>query len=104
MIAGPGIYICNQCVAICGETLAKTPDTGTEGPFEERPQIRPWDDMSLEEMLAHLPQIAAVSAQVEGSLKAWVHQARGRGASWTRIGDALAMKRQSAWERFSDED
>jgi ATP-dependent Clp protease ATP-binding subunit ClpX len=30
--------------------------------------------------------------------------ARSRGITWTRIGAALGMTRQSAWERFSGED
>lgn len=103
LIAGPGIYICNRCVDACNAILG-TPEAGRPADTAERPQVRPWDGMSLEEILAHLPEIAAVARQVEGSLKSWVHRARSRGASWTRIGASLGMKRQSAWKRFSDED
>jgi hypothetical protein len=42
-----------------------------------------------------------VATQVEGNLKVWVHRARDRGISWARIGQAIGMARQSAWERFS---
>lgn len=101
IIAGPGIYICNQCVDACNAILSGPETTGAP---EGRPQVRPWDGMSLEEILGHLPEIAAVGAQVEGSLKSWVQLARERGATWNRIGAALGMKRQSAWKRFSDEE
>ncbi len=60
--------------------------------------------MSDEDLLAHLPKVAAASAQVEQQLTTWVRQARSRGITWTRIGEALGMTRQSAWERFSGED
>ena len=29
---------------------------------------------------------------------------RGRGVTWTRIGAALGVSKQAAWERFSGED
>lgn len=102
IIAGPGIYICNQCVDACNAILTSPGSSPSD--MQERPQVRPWDGMSLEEILAHLPEIASVAVQVEGSLKSWVQRARDRGATWTRIGASLGMKRQSAWKRFSDEE
>jgi hypothetical protein len=56
--------------------------------------------MTDEALLAHLPEISAVAAQVEDRLCAWVRTARRRSISWARIGAALGMTRQSAWERF----
>ncbi|MDQ0095597.1 hypothetical protein [Paeniglutamicibacter psychrophenolicus] len=56
--------------------------------------------MTQEQVLELLSQISAVAAQVEQRLAAWVGVARDKGASWARVGDALAMTRQSAWERF----
>lgn len=57
-----------------------------------------------EEILEFLPRVAAVGAQVEDNLRVWVTRARDRGATWARIGAALGMTRQSAWERFSGEE
>ena len=56
------------------------------------------DDAAL---LAHLPRIEAVRDQVDDDLRAWVAEARLRELSWDKIGAALGMKRQSAWERFA---
>ena len=99
MIAGAGVYICNECVGLCSDILAASP-AGESGPGVEA-----WEQkLSDDELLAHLPKVAALSAQVERQLTAWVRQARGRGLTWTRIGGALGMTRQSAWERFSGED
>ena len=96
MIAGPGVHICNECVALSAEILAGTPEGTPEVPY--------WETMSDAELLAHLPRVASVATQVEDGLRLWVQRARGRGISWARIGQSLGMARQSAWERFSGEE
>ena len=95
IIAGPGIYICDECVRACVEILEQA------GPSPPGPQLPSWHGMTDAEVLSRLPRIAAVAAQVEGGLQRWVGEARRRGTSWAGIGDALGMSRQSAWERFS---
>ena len=99
LVAGPGVFICNECVGLCTELVALP----SEKPWQE--QVASWEQkMSDEDLLKHLPRVAAAAAQVEQQLTAWVRQARGRGITWTRIGESLGMTRQSAWERFSGED
>jgi ATP-dependent Clp protease ATP-binding subunit ClpX len=100
MIGGPGVFICNECVGLCNDILAIE---GDPKPGEDA--VNSWQQrLSDEELLAHLPKIEAAAAQVQQHLTAWVRQARERGITWTRIGDALSMTRQSAWERFSGEE
>jgi ClpX C4-type zinc finger len=101
LVAGPGVFICNECVGICNDVIATTPHS----PDEPAKAFEAWEQrLSDEELLAHLPRVAAASAKVEQQLTAWVRQARSRGLTWTRIGEALGVTRQSAWERFSGED
>lgn len=97
LISGPGIYICDQCVRACVDILDHAPPEGEASGS----QLPSWQSMTDEEVLGRLPRIAAVAAQVEGGLQRWVGEARRRGASWARIGSALEVSRQSAWERFS---
>jgi ClpX C4-type zinc finger len=114
MVSGAGVFICNECVDLCAQIIAGKPREGSGAGGGARGGARgdasgdgmaAWAQrMSDEDLLAHLPRIAAASAQVEQQLTAWVRQARGRGLTWTRIGEALGMTRQSAWERFSGED
>lgn len=61
---------------------------------------KPWETMDDAQVLDHLPEVSAVKDQVELSLAAWVAIARERKISWDRIGRALGITRQSAWERF----
>jgi hypothetical protein len=97
MIAGPGIYICDQCVRACVDILSHAPANLDVG----ESQLPSWQSMTDEEVLRRLPRIASVASQVEGGLQRWVGEARRRGSSWAVIGEALEMSRQSAWERFS---
>jgi hypothetical protein len=91
LVAGPGVAICKDCATSATELLGGT---------DSSPAEAPWVRMTDEALLAHLPEISAVAAQVEDRLCAWVGNARQRGISWARIGAALGMTRQSAWERF----
>jgi hypothetical protein len=105
LVAGPGVFICNECTDLCTTIIAASvkDDSASE---DGRPGgVAAWEQrLSDDELLAHLPKVAAASAQVERHLTGWVRQARSRGITWTRIGEALGMTRQSAWERFSGED
>ncbi|MFG2075555.1 ClpX C4-type zinc finger [Nonomuraea maritima] len=94
VIAGPGVHICNECVGLCNDIL----ETAQSEPSE--PRLPMWESMTDEQILDHLPKIAAVQAQVDDNLREWVAQLRTRDVSWERVGAALGMTRQSAWERF----
>ena len=97
LVAGPGVFICDGCVALCAHLV--------DGPPSPTPQLAAWDHaVSVDEALANLPRIAAAGAQVEQHLAGWVRRARALGATWARIGESLGMTRQSAWERFSGEE
>jgi ClpX C4-type zinc finger len=97
LVAGPGVFICDGCVALCTQIIADKPTSG--------PRLAPWERVTdLDEVLRLLPQVAAAGAQAEENLAQWVRKARSLGATWSRIGEVLGMTRQSAWERFSGEE
>jgi hypothetical protein len=110
LVAGHGVYICNECVALCGEIIqaqlaGQTADQAAADAPASPPQLAPWEqEMSLAEILAALPRVAAAGQQAQEYLTHWVRKARSLGATWARIGAALDMTRQSAWERFSGEE
>jgi ClpX C4-type zinc finger len=94
LVAGPGVFICDECVALCAELIKGKPAPG--------PHLAQWEQVtSAEEILWNLPRVAAAGEQVERNLAGWVFKARAIGVTWARIGEALGMTRQSAWERFS---
>jgi hypothetical protein len=97
LIAGPGVYICNECVDLCGQIISSPPPLP--------PGLTSWDEgLDLDGVLASLPRMAAAGAQAERNLCCFVRRARELGATWAAIGASLGMTRQSAWERFSGEE
>jgi hypothetical protein len=101
MIAGPGVYICNECVGLCDQILQAERDS----PAKPAAEVPAWDEsMTDTQILELLPRIAAVGAQTEASLQRLVTILRERRVTWARIGAALQITRQSAWERFSGEE
>ncbi|WP_329071757.1 ClpX C4-type zinc finger protein [Amycolatopsis sp. NBC_01480] len=93
LVAGPGVYICNNCVDLCITIIAEG-DGST-------PEVMLWERKTDEEILESLPRMAMVSAQADRRIQTLVDLLRTRGVAWARIGEALGVTRQSAWERFS---
>ena len=94
LVAGPGVYICNECVGLCNLIIAEEP-AGEFGAWNGRPDG---------ELLASLVKVQAVVSQADAAVHDYVDTLRARGISWTRIGEALGVSKQAAWERFSGED
>ncbi|ASW54375.1 ClpX C4-type zinc finger protein [Plantactinospora sp. KBS50] len=94
LIAGPGPMICDECVQLCNDVLA---GRRLEG-------IRLWDDQSDEELLATMVRVASLRHHVDRTVGRIARLLRARGTTWTTIGAALGITRQSAWERFSGEE
>jgi hypothetical protein len=94
LIGGPGVYICDACVCLCNKILAGKPVSPFPG----------WETLSDEALLETLRPAAVTVKTVEETLKQHVQQLRGRGVTWTQIGEALGTSRQAAWERFSGEE
>jgi ClpX C4-type zinc finger len=102
VIAGPGVFICNECVQLCSDILVQEQQQDPAPPGTQLPARE--EAMTDEEILDLLPRIAEVSAQTDASLQRLVTVLRSRGVTWARIGAALQITRQSAWERFSGEE
>jgi len=99
LVAGPGVYICDECVALCQQVIAADARPASV------PRLAPWQQATdLDACLENLPRIAKAGALVEDTLAGWVGRSRELGATWARIGEALGMTRQSAWARFSGEE
>ena len=87
LVAGPGVYICNECIDLCNQII-----TDEQSPLADR---------DVDNLLA---MAGSVFASQGRQLTELVKILRQREVTWTRIGAALGMTRQSAWERFSGEE
>ena len=109
LVAGAGVYICNECVELCNQIIteeldrkeAQAPQSGRSPKSQDPTTIKVWDGLSDDRLLEEMVR-AHAAHQKRGSCRGSPRNgAQGAGASWARIGEALGMTRQSAWERFS---
>ena len=92
LIAGPHVFICDECVAICNKCLGGEPVPA---------QNANWDQYSDEHLLDLLTRSKAIADSAGEFLNSHVDTLRKRGVQWAAIGKALGISRQAAWERFS---
>jgi DNA-binding CsgD family transcriptional regulator len=95
LVAGPGVFICDQCVRMCNEVLESEAPTK---PWNEREGTTA--DLLLDLLRRDASDHKLTDAQRQGA----VDQLRANHVAWTRIGEAIGLSRQAAWERFSGED
>jgi ATP-dependent Clp protease ATP-binding subunit ClpX len=96
LIAGPGVYICNQCIDLCNEIILE--ETG------KVPLPMSWPDATEEQEIERMVSLHRSKEQVDREVNQVVRNLRERGVTWTRIGEALGITRQSAWEKYSGEE
>jgi ATP-dependent Clp protease ATP-binding subunit ClpX len=97
LIAGPAVFICDSCTALCANIVANTPDADpTAAPKLDWPSEMPTDNL-----LSVLKAQERTHEDVAARLQRSVEILRKREVSWQQIGDALGISRQAAWERFS---
>ena len=98
LIAGPGqIFICDECVGLCDDIIAGRPPEMDQA-YKDKFNIA---NIPSEVLLARLKPIERTLQGMGNQLQTVVEELRGREVSWARIGEALGVSRQSAWERFS---
>ena len=95
VIAGPGVYICSECVGLCDDILA-IPTSAEEASahraaFEHRP---------VSEILDALPAIARTADAVEADLRGLIGRLRASDMSWEAIASRLGIDPEVARARF----
>ena len=98
LVAGPGVYICDECVALCGQLV------GRETPADESAERRAqFTNRSAAEILASLPAMARTAAEVDAELCRWVLRLRELGTTWESIAAALDLSESEVRGRFTPE-
>lgn len=98
LIGGIGAFICNECVGVANDVLAKTP------PSERKARDHAADQMraaATEKLLRLVVGVEPLVEDVTAYQAFGVAVLRERGVSWADIGGALGVSRQAAWKRFA---
>jgi len=96
LIAGPSVFICDECVGLCNKILGQPAD-------DPAPTVR-FEDvaaMPTDKLLNLLKIQGVIFDSARARLQEAVDTLRQREVSWATIGEALGVSRQAAWDRFS---
>lgn len=93
LIAGPDVFICDECVGLCVEIV-------TDDPAE----LKPSEDQLAAAWSAMLKNRASTARTAEVDLEKLVRQARSKGLEWPTIADALGVTPEEAEARFGPAD
>lgn len=100
LVAGPGVFICNECVELSATIVADVAHTTPEESARLRKQFV---DRSAEEILDMLPGVARSASRIEADLTRWVNRLRELGTDWQHIADALGTSIDAVRQRFEAE-
>ncbi len=99
LVAGPGVFICNECVDLSATIVAANADITPE----ERALLRTQAvDRPARELLEMLPGLVRTTARADHELARCVGRLRHKGVDWQRIADALDTSADDARQRFDD--
>ena len=97
LVSGPGVFMCDECVQLCQEIIAK--EVATVVSTQKVPGLLP-DNAATETLLKTLAGYNGAFERVDAGMQDIVDILREREVSWATIGQALAVSRQAAWKRF----
>ncbi len=100
LVAGPGVFICNECVELSAAIVADVAHISSEESARLRTR---YAGLSAEEILDMLPGVARSASRIEADLTRWVNRLRDRGIGWQQIADALGTSIDAAQQRFGAE-
>jgi len=96
LVAGPGVFICDECVELCRPIIGKKKGKPTT---QEVPSLLP-DNAPTEALLRTLAGYNGAFERIGAAMQDIADILREREVSWAAIGEALAVSRQAAWKRF----
>jgi hypothetical protein len=95
LVAGPGVFICDECVQLCRPFMEKKNKLTTR----EVPSLLP-DNAPTDALLKTLAGYNGAFERIGAAMQDIADILREREVSWAIIGEALAVSRQAAWKRF----
>jgi hypothetical protein len=97
LVAGPGVFICDECVQLCQAVID---ENAVAPPVREVLDSLLPDNAPTEKLLKTLAGYNGAFERIDGGMQDIVDILRHRGVSWATVGQTLAVSRQAAWKRF----
>lgn len=96
LVAGPGVFICDECVQLCRQVIKKKRKPATQ----EAPNALLPENAPTERLLKTLAGYNGAFERINVGMQDIADILREREVTWATIGQALSVSRQAAWKRF----
>jgi hypothetical protein len=97
LVAGPGVFICDECLQLCQAVVDEK--AAAPAAREVLDTLLP-DNAPTEKLLKTLAGYNGAFERIDAGMQDIVDILRNRGVSWAAVGQTLAVSRQAAWKRF----
>jgi ATP-dependent Clp protease ATP-binding subunit ClpX len=97
LVAGPGVFICDECVQLCQAIVDER--AAAPAAREVLDSLLP-DNAPTEKLLKTLAGYNGAFERIDAGMQDIVDILRDRGVSWATVGQTLTVSRQAAWKRF----
>lgn len=101
IVAGPGVYICNECIDLSAAIVEEASSNSAEESARRRSDFL---DRSTEDLIASLPALLRSADRVESELRNLIGRLRSRGVEWDSIARTVDMTAETARRRFAETD
>ena len=96
LIAGPGVYICDECISLCNAILDEEAKHGES--TERRPPSL--DNAPVDQLLSIFGAMARTARSMEDRLGVWARKLAERGASAEAVAHEAGITEAEATTRF----
>jgi hypothetical protein len=97
LVAGPGVFICDECARLSQDIIKREKRKPTT---QKVPNPLLPDNAPTETLLKTLAGYNGAFERINAGMQDIADILREREVSWATIGQALAVSRQAAWKRF----
>jgi ATP-dependent Clp protease ATP-binding subunit ClpX len=95
LIAGPGVYICDECIGLCNDIIGDG-----DAPAASETRAPALEDAPPERLLVIFTGMAETARTMEENLAYWARALKERGVSGERLATAVGLTEAEATQRF----
>jgi hypothetical protein len=97
LIAGPGVYICDECIGLCNDILQEEGVAPKKAAHDQAPSV---ETSPVDVLLSILGGMARTSSTMEQRVGLWAKKLRDRGVTRAQLARTVGVTEEELSQRF----